>query len=311
MAPNSSSASNKSSTPDAVCFGMLTLGTLIIVDELPETNTGAIPNHVTEYLSDDGVIAAIALKKWGATSGVIASKVGKDATGRRAIRQLNEIGVDGFFQTTSRYKTPLEISIADKAGNRTYYWDQRDRALSSLGDANLSMIKTAKLLYVDWYDHGYLLDALKTAKEAGVPIYINFEHGHQDLELLSLYGQYAPIIQGVTDAAQINIHPEETGQRLLKSGASMAIVTLASEGCLVLTKDESIRVHAPKFDVVDANGAGATFSGGFMYGTLQGWSLERTARFAVAAASLKCTVVGLAAFPVSEIETLAGQLAVG
>ena len=78
-----------------------------------------------------------------------------------------------------------------------------------------------------------------------------------------------------------------------------------------MTQDESIRVHAPKLDVVDGNGAGATFSGGFMYGTLQGWDLERTARFAVAAASLKCTVVGLAAFPVNEIEALADQLTVG
>ena len=288
IVPNKISKAHNSPSPDAVCLGLITLGTLIIVDELPETNTGVVPENAIEYLSNDGVIAALALNKWGVTSGVIGTKLGRDAVGREAIRQLKESGVVGSFKMTSKYRTPLEISIADKGGNRTYYWAlRREEPLSTLDDADLSMIENAKLLYVDWYDHGHILTALKTAKKAGVPTFFNFEHGHENDELLSLYGQYSTIIQGVTDAAQANIHPEETGERLLKNGASIALVTLASKGCLALTQDESFRVYAPELDVVDANAAGATFSGGFMYGTLQGWSLERTTRFAVAAASLK------------------------
>jgi len=77
---------------------------------------------------------------------------------------------------------------------------------------------------------------------------------------------------------------------------------------LARTKDESVRVYAPIIDAVDANGAGATFSAGYMYGALQGWDLETCARFAVAAAALKCTQVDLDAFPVGEIEALASQL---
>ena len=55
MAPNRLSKAHNS--PDAVCLGLITLGTLIIVDKLPETNTGAVPENVREYLSNDGVIA--------------------------------------------------------------------------------------------------------------------------------------------------------------------------------------------------------------------------------------------------------------
>ena len=109
MAPTSTPTTNNGSTPDAVCFGMLTLGTLIIVDELPETNTGAIPNHVSQYLGDDGVIAVIAMKQWGANPGIIGSKMGRDPTGRNAIRQLKEIGIVGSFKTTTRFRSPLEI----------------------------------------------------------------------------------------------------------------------------------------------------------------------------------------------------------
>ncbi|HNF94034.1 MAG TPA: PfkB family carbohydrate kinase, partial [Anaerolineales bacterium] len=50
---------------------------------------------------------------------------------------------------------------------------------------------------------------------------------------------------------------------------------------------------------------GATFSSGYIYGYLNGWSLEDTVRFAIAAASLKVTRSGLDMFPVSEIKGLA------
>jgi len=62
--------------------------------------------------------------------------------------------------------------------------------------------------------------------------------------------------------------------------------------------------------VVDGCGAGATFSAGFIYGHLKGWSLEESVRFATAAASLKVTRPGLQMFPIMEINNLAASLRV-
>jgi hypothetical protein len=61
---------------------------------------------------------------------------------------------------------------------------------------------------------------------------------------------------------------------------------------------------------VDACGAGATFSAGFVYGYLKGWSLESSARFATAAATIKVTRAGLQMSPVDEILGLAERLKV-
>jgi hypothetical protein len=61
---------------------------------------------------------------------------------------------------------------------------------------------------------------------------------------------------------------------------------------------------------VDACGAGATFSAGFIYGYLKGWDLESCARFGTAAATLKVTRAGLQMFPVSHIMELAASLKV-
>jgi bifunctional ADP-heptose synthase (sugar kinase/adenylyltransferase) len=72
----------------------------------------------------------------------------------------------------------------------------------------------------------------------------------------------------------------------------------------------AVRVYAPRVKAVDGCGAGATFSAGFIYGYLNGWSLEASARFATAAASLKVTRAGLQMFTVEEIQGLAARLRV-
>ncbi len=69
-------------------------------------------------------------------------------------------------------------------------------------------------------------------------------------------------------------------------------------------------VHAPKVTAVDGCGAGATFSAGYVYGYLKGWSFVDTLRFATAAASLKVTRAGLQMFPVDEIVSLGARLQV-
>lgn len=79
---------------------------------------------------------------------------------------------------------------------------------------------------------------------------------------------------------------------------------------MVVQGDEIIRVYAPKIKAVDGSGAGATFSSGFIYGHLKGWSLEDTVRFAIAAASLKVTRSGLKMFSIKEIKALAESLAI-
>jgi bifunctional ADP-heptose synthase (sugar kinase/adenylyltransferase) len=118
------------------------------------------------------------------------------------------------------------------------------------------------------------------------------------------------VCQAVTDDAQIGKKQAMLGvaRKLIKSGIQTAIITMASQGCMVVQGNEIIRAYAPKVKAVDASGAGATFSSGFIYGYLHGWSLEETVRFAIAAASLKVTRSGLKMFPVREIKALARTL---
>jgi sugar/nucleoside kinase (ribokinase family) len=220
--------------------------------------------------------------------------------------------VQGKVRFTKEYKTPLEVNVSDRKGARTYFWQRTPQILGTLDTADLSMLRGSKILYADWYDGDHILRAMDEANRHKVPVFVNLEHGHKDPDILKQYAKRATICQAVTDAAQLGGKRAliGTARKLLKSGIQTAIITLAKGGCLVAQGDEIVRVYAPRVKAVDACGAGATFSAGFIYGYLKGWDLEHSARFATAAASLKVTRAGLQMYPVKEIRELADRLRV-
>ncbi|MBI5944072.1 MAG: carbohydrate kinase family protein [Chloroflexi bacterium] len=298
----------KNSNPAYVGFGMLTPVYIMALDKLPKLNTGAIVHQVSEYVYDDAAIIACNLSQWGVTAGMIGTSVGDDLLGHHVADTLEKMGVQGKVRFTKKYKTPLEVNVSDKKGARTYFWQRSEEILGTLDSADLSLIKKARLLYVDWYDGDtHILRAMEEAHRHNVPVFLNFEHGHQHPDLLKKYSGLVTICQAVTDAAQIGKKQAMLGvaRKLINAGIKTAIITMASQGCMVVQGDEILRAFAPRVKAVDASGAGATFSSGFAYGYLNGWELEDTIRFAIAAASLKVTRSGLVMFPVQQIMGLA------
>ena len=86
----------------------------------------------------------------------------------------------------------------------------------------------------------------------------------------------------------------------------LTAATLGEEG--VLAWDGTRFHYAPAFRVetLDTTGAGDIFHAGFIYGLLQGWSLQRQLDFGCAAAALNCTAIGARGGiqPVNSIERL-------
>jgi ribokinase len=278
---------------------------------LPEHNTGALVKEVSEFVFDDAAIIACLLRQWELPTAMIGTAVGDDPRGHILAQQLKTWGVQGEVRHSKEIRTPWEVDVSDRTGARTYFWERAPQVLDTLDTANLSLLEGAHLLYVDWYDGDHILRAMDEAIRLGVPIFLNFEHGHADPELLKRYGGRATICQAVTDAAQLGeVPPLEVAQKLLETGVRIVLITMAGEGCLALQGSQVVRVRAPSVHVVDGCGAGATFSAGFIYGYLMGWDLERSARFATAAASLKVTRPGLQMFPIGEINAMAAQLPV-
>ncbi len=292
-------------------FGMLTPVAILVVENLPEHNTGALIKEVSEFIFDDAAIVACLLRQWGVPTGIIGTAVGDDTRGHALADQLKEWDVKSDVRFSKDFKTPLEVDVSDGTGARTYFWQREAKVLSTLDNADLSMLDKADLLYVDWYDGDHILRAMDKAAQLKLPVFLNFEHGHADPDLLKKYAGRATICQAVTDAAQKeDSNPLEVAQKLIRAGAQTALITLAGEGSLVVQGEHILRIRAPRVVAVDGCGAGATYSAGFIFATLKNWPLARSARFATAAASLKVTRPGLEMFPVEEILAFAEQIQV-
>jgi sugar/nucleoside kinase (ribokinase family) len=291
---------------------MLTPVSIMVLENMPRRNTGALVKEVNDFVFDDAAIVACLLRQWGIPSAMIGTAVGDDLRGRAVAKQLKDWGVQGEVRFTKEYRTPLEVNVSDKKGARTYFWQRTPQILKTLDTADLSLLQGPKVMYADWYDGDHILRARDEAQRQNVPVFVNLEHGHTKAEVLKKFADLATFCQSVTDAAQIGGTPAllGTARQLLKSGIQTAIITLAKGGCLVAEGEEIVRVFAPRVKTVDACGAGATFSAGFIYGYLKDWNLESCARFATAAATLKVTRAGLEMFPVEQIMGLAQVLKV-
>jgi sulfofructose kinase len=69
-------------------------------------------------------------------------------------------------------------------------------------------------------------------------------------------------------------------------------VTVGAQGFRWIEEGRLRQIPSPRVEVVDTLGAGDTFHGGFTLGLAEGMTVEAAARFAAAAAALKCTRFG-------------------
>jgi 5-dehydro-2-deoxygluconokinase len=107
-------------------------------------------------------------------------------------------------------------------------------------------------------------------------------------------------------------NPHKAADALLDLGVELAIVKQGPRGVLGKSRRSSVTVPPNEVDVVNGLGAGDAFGGSLCHGLLNGWSLEKTLRYANAAGAivagrLECST----AMPTAaEVAALAEQTAV-
>lgn len=72
-------------------------------------------------------------------------------------------------------------------------------------------------------------------------------------------------------------------------GAEAVIITLGADGALLVSEAGSVRIRAPRVEVVSKVGAGDSFIGALSFALAEGWPLERACAYGVAAAAAACT----------------------
>lgn len=86
----------------------------------------------------------------------------------------------------------------------------------------------------------------------------------------------------------------DAARELRARGPKLVAVTLAAEGCVVLTEGDREPVFCPGYrvDVVEPTGAGDCHAAATMVGFLKNWDPDRIGAFANAAGAIAVTAMG-------------------
>jgi sugar/nucleoside kinase (ribokinase family) len=232
----------------------------------------------------------------------ILGKVGTDPFGDIILNSMEKENIDISKVTKSDdSSTAFSFVMVPDDGHRRIYHSYGVNTFFSLVDVCTKTIASSSILHIAGaslmpsLDGEPTVELLQFAKMNGVVTSMDpvVKPGIKDLILPCL--QYLDVflpnndesfyITGLSD-------PMKQLEFYTKRCPGITGIKLGSKGCLISDGERILRLGVYDVPVVDTCGAGDAFIAGFLYGVLQGWGIEITARFATAAASFCVQSIG-------------------
>jgi len=271
--------------------------------DMPQRDSQVIAPEIA--LSSGGCAAnfAKAVGKLGTKTRFIG-KVGEDVFGDFLRGNFN--GVDLRLLTGS--KTGITVAITFEDDTRSFITYPGSNSELRVGDIDFNLIKGKCLHIASFFLQGLREDTSKILNYAhDNKMMVSFDTGwdprgwsDEDTKLVKNILQnvdiFFPNIRegGAITGARDN---EDICKKLLDLGPEIIALKLGKLGCCIATRDESYPIPPFKVETIDTTGAGDVFDAAFIFGYLKNWDLEKTGRFANAAAALSTTGYGTERYP--------------
>jgi len=237
--------------------------------------------------------------------------VGDDPTGAFIIDDLRREGVDVEGVVRRRHPSPSSVILVE-GGRRTIFegW-QTDLPLVR---EDVFPLSGCRYLLMDARLPDVQTEAARRTRDAGGQVVLDCGHPRPGVDDILRFTDVAIFSHTYPRAVYGDRHDaasflEELHAKLAAGGHRIAGLTLGAEGCVIHGADSStVWIPGHKVDAVDSTGAGDVFHGAFIHALLANETPEAAARFANAAAALKCRgMTGRAPIPSEkEIRELAG-----
>lgn len=253
-------------------------------------------HRAVDYLAQGGGLAATAAVAMARLGGAVEmwTRVGDDAAGRFIVEQLGREGVDTSQVTVCPGgRSPVCCVRVDRPNAERYFTYFRGHGLEpGLGGLDLGRIDTAKAVLVDCHWPEAQIAAARRAHERGIPVCADIETTTGILAGLMPWVDYPVYALEMAQAHAGTDGVEDALRAVAEAGGRVPMITLGAEGCIWLDGGRIHRLPAFEVEAVDTTGCGDVFHGAFTLGLARGWPVARNARFASAAAALKCRALG-------------------
>jgi sulfofructose kinase len=278
---------------DVVGMGLNSVDFLTVVPEFPAPNSKWKMLQFSKQGGGQVATALVALSRWGVKTKYIG-KVGDDELGQFSLHSIRQEGVDVSSVTiepnaTNQFAT---ILVDGTTGDRTILWNRDDRLMYREGELRKEEVCCGKLLHLDGHDIHAAIQCARWAKEEGIPTVVDLDKVEpftseliKEIDFLVTSSRFPGLYTGISDR-------EKAFLELQKQTRGFLCATLGRLGSMAWVNRKFFYAEGFNIKAVDTTGAGDVFHGGFIYGLLQNWEVEKMLRFANAAAALKCLDLG-------------------
>ena len=281
---------------DVIGLGQPIQDLLVELEQLPETNHNLAMNDYIFQGGGNVATAMVASGMMGLKAAMIGS-VGDDLFGNALLADFEFNGVDtSHIIVESGTRTDFCICVTERAvEGKEFISKQGTCHIIQPEQLDEAFIQSGKVLHV-----GILTPAAIRACEmmhaGGGKVSIDAAYYRPDI-----YGNYCHLdifiasenyYNKMHEEMKTDMTREETCRFIQKQGPEIVIFTFGTEGCFGVDKHKYFEMPCFKVETVDSTGAGDVFHGAFIYAWLQGWDIERAARFCSGVSAIKCTQRG-------------------
>lgn len=260
------------------CEAWPKLGNKAIVKFLEKKVGGMIPN------------AAAILASYGLAT-CLLDTLGGDSDTEIILDELRKYKVDTEYINIDNSIQNTKTLIMLSENERTIFVVDNGRTSIEIDEKRMRLLLNAGYIYTIISDVKKIKDnmqLLSKLKENGCNIVYDVESTSFSMPEDEEYFLNASILffnEEGFERFKNGSSKNEAIEKLFSSGVKVIVITLGGNGCEVWTEDKAIKVDGICVNAVDTTGAGDTFNGSFLYFYSLGWSLEKCAKYANAAAA--------------------------
>ncbi|MFO7946724.1 MAG: sugar kinase [Armatimonadota bacterium] len=289
---------------DVACLGILVADVWALpIDEWPQRGRLSLVDELGMGLGGCAANTGLALDKLGVDTAVMG-KVGDDGFGHFVTNTLQEGGasIDGVAVDPDSATSATMIMI-DSEGERTFLHYPGANGTLRPEEVDMDLAGSSRVLHfagalvMGDFDGEPMARVMREAAERGATISLDtvWDDSGGWMDTLEPCLEHTQLfLPSLSEAQQLTgkSKPEDVADDLLEYGIEIVALKDGPNGSFVASTDT--RLHVPAYEVtaVDGTGAGDAYVAGFLRGYLDGWDLERTAKFANAIGALCTTAVG-------------------
>lgn len=239
-----------------VCAGHVNWDVTLRTDRLPDRDGEASVRERVAGVGGSAANVAAGLAQLGVDVDLVGS-VGTDPPGRRALRDLDALGVDCSAVRQVTGATAVKYIVVDRAGEVMVFAAAGENEAFTTRDLQQGTFDHADILHLTSQAPETARGLAERAVAAGVRVTFDPGRGLEDRDYAGVFDLADIVFVNGREAAMLP-------QGLPGDSGCVVVTKRGADGAIVCTERETITHEGFTVDPVDTTGAGDAFAAGFL-----------------------------------------------